>query len=251
MQTLNTILRQIFKILALSSLQYFYYWIFMNNVIKKIKKKIKKLERLFLHIPRKIRLKKLINRDYSIISNNCWWWFVYEYFGIEYKTPFIWLFLFPECYLDLLENIQYFLSKELTFIKITESKYYDKIKLWKNLGYPVGLLDGKIEVHFLHYLNEEEAREKWNRRKNRINYNNILIKFSEWKNMCPALVKRFDNLIFKNRICFSYNTKYAYKSIFCIRKRNQPDWKNEWIETKKTLNLIKVLNQLKQNTWMK
>lgn len=192
----------------------------------------------------------MLNSDFTIISNNCWWWFVYEYLGLPYKSPFVWLFLFPECYLELLENFQYFISKELIFIKVTESKYYDQIKLWDKLGYPIGLLDGRIEIHFLHYSDEKESKEKWDRRKKRINYDNIIAKFSEWMTSYPHLIQRFDSLIFKNKICFSYNTKYTYKSVLFISKRNRIQWKDEWIETK-NLGIVRLLNQLNLNRWTK
>lgn len=42
----------------------------------------------------------------------------------------------------------------------------------------IGKLDD-IEVVFLHYKSEEEAYQKWNRRKKRINYNNLIFKFND------------------------------------------------------------------------
>lgn len=48
-----------------------------------------------------------------------------------------------------------------------------------NLIYPIGKLGNDVEIHFLHYKSETEAQEKWNRRLKRMNFNNILFKFSD------------------------------------------------------------------------
>lgn len=47
---------------------------------------------------------------------------------------------------------------------------------------------------FLHYKSEDEAYEKWNRRKQRIVWDNIFYKMSE-QNLCREIdLKRFDRL---------------------------------------------------------
>jgi len=70
------------------------------------------------------------------------------------------------------------MCKSLRFIPTNKSKYYDKIKLLKKDSYPIGILGDDIEIHFLHFSNAEEVLEKWTRRKKRMNYQNLLIKFT-------------------------------------------------------------------------
>ena len=70
----------------------------------------------------------------------------------------------------------------MTFIKPEESRWEDmpQVSEDKRLGsYLVGVLsNGKdsIEIFFLHFHSEQEAREKWERRVQRINWNRLLIK---------------------------------------------------------------------------
>lgn len=69
--------------------------------------------------------------------------------------------------------------------------------------YPIGVLDGKVEIHFLHYYTKEEASEKWYRRAARINWDNLLIIAME-QNLCTKkCIMDFDKLPFERKIFFS------------------------------------------------
>ena len=75
----------------------------------------------------------------------------------------------------MLNNLDYYLKsggQSLRFVR--ESKY---IKEFDN-SYPLALLDD-IEIHFLHYQSESEAREKWQRRLARIHWDNLYFKFND------------------------------------------------------------------------
>ena len=72
--------------------------------------------------------------------------------------------------------------------------------------YPVGVLsNGKntIEIFFLHYANEQEVREKWQRRIKRINWDRLLIKFNDQNGCTEVEVKKFMSLPFKNKLFFT------------------------------------------------
>lgn len=118
--------------------------------------------------------KKVKNTTFTIISDNCWAGYVYQDLKIQYQTPFIGLFLFPECYVKLVKNFKTIIQKDVLFIAPEHSKYASVM----NSTYPVGIIDDDIEIHFLHYDSQEEALEKWNRRKKRINMNNLFFKIS-------------------------------------------------------------------------
>ena len=92
---------------------------------------------------------------YSIISNNCYGTNYYKINNIEYNTPFIGLYIYAECYINLLEKFDNYINLEL--IEIKKSKY-------GIFNYPIGLL-GNSEIHFIHYNNFNEAKIKWDRRK--------------------------------------------------------------------------------------
>ena len=63
------------------------------------------------------------------------------------------------------------MSRELQFVD--ESKFHNVNKS-RSAGkrYPIGII-GSAEIHFLHYESEQEALAKWNRRKARIDMDNL------------------------------------------------------------------------------
>lgn len=127
-----------------------------------------------------IRRIGLKGNNFTIVSNNCFAGFVYQKFDIPYNTPFVGLFILGPDYIELLKNFNILIKEKLVFIKGDESKYKDYlIKTNRFNKYPIGKLGNDVEIHFLHYKSETEAQEKWNRRLKRMNFNNILFKFSD------------------------------------------------------------------------
>lgn len=111
-----------------------------------------------------------------------------------------------EDYMKFLGNLDYYLSTELRFIDPHKGRYYSKRMARSNceITYPVGVL-GDIEVWFIHYQSEEEAKKKWERRIRRfekINNDNILIKWSERYDYGEEHLKKFIELPFKHKIAF-------------------------------------------------
>lgn len=115
---------------------------------------------------------RLQNKDFVLISRNCWGGQVYQWLNIPYNTPFVGLFLFGPCYMKLLRDFERYMAIDLKFIE--QSKYAEVEEI-----YPIGILDD-VEIHFQHYNGIEEARDKWNRRKKRMlahNKTNFFIVF--------------------------------------------------------------------------
>lgn len=144
------------------------------------------------------------NRKFSIISNNCWGGLVYQYFGLPYTSPTIGLFFMDDDYIKFLECLDYYIEQPLKFISIEKSRYKRKLQSESTMkvNYPIALLDD-IEVHFLHYKSEKEAKEKWNKRVKRLNRDRLLIKMSQRFLDSQEILDRFESLPFKNKICFT------------------------------------------------
>lgn len=64
----------------------------------------------------KYRRRKLNNKNFTIISNNCWGGHVYRYFNLPYDSPTIGLYLFSADYIKFIGNLKYYIEKEITFI---------------------------------------------------------------------------------------------------------------------------------------
>lgn len=157
----------------------------------------KTLQKLYSNLFSRYESKRLKKVPFAIISNNCWGHELYKSTRREYNTPFIGLFMFPECYLALLRNFDKLINNELKFS--SQSKYFNTLK-----HYPIGILGGDVEIHFLHYKTQEEATEKWNRRCDRLR--------QALKNNTPLYVKLCDNDgCTKDQLVQFHALDFAYK----------------------------------------
>lgn len=119
------------------------------------------------------RGKRINNRDFTIISNNCWGGMIYESYNMQKLSPTIGLFFMASDYIKFVTNLKSYISEELHFIKLQESHNYGFIKQnTRNSEFPIARL-GDIEIMFLHAHSEEEARSKWQRRCSRINWDKL------------------------------------------------------------------------------
>ena len=60
-----------------------------------------------------------------------------------------------------------------------------------------------IEIHFNHYISFEEAKNKWDERKRRINYDNIYIVMYDRGGLSYYDLKSLENINCNNIIVFS------------------------------------------------
>ncbi len=188
----------------------------------------------------KIKKMTLKNKNFTIISNNCWGGIIYRDYDLPYNSPTVGLFFMAEDYIKLINNLKYYMEQELQFINIENSKYSNYLKKLKYTS-PIGKIDD-VEVMFLHYKNEEEAKEKWNRRKRRINWDNIIYKFSD-QNMCTYKeLEEFDKFDAKSKVCFTTRTYDNIASIQIDKYKNSELVLNDIKYYKKYFNFRKYIN---------
>lgn len=173
----------------------------LYSIKKSMKRILNRIKQWLCSCPYYIRrfMTRLIvrNRRFTIISNNCWAGKVYQYLGMQYLTPTVGLYFFAEDYLKFVRNLRYYLTTELTFISMEESKYHDELTKRKR-DVIVGKLDD-VEIIFLHYKTKAEAKEKWERRAARVNYDHIILKFSNMNLCTEEHLREFDALPFENK----------------------------------------------------
>ena len=149
--------------------------------IEKIKNKLKPIVYPIINfIPRR----RLKNKNFTIICDNCWAGKVYQELGLPYQTPFVGMFVFSPEYIKMLKNLKHYFSVNI------------------HNAYPLALLDD-IELHFLHYADEKEATQKWNRRLERIHWDNLYFKFNDNDACTYELMKEFEALPYKSKVIFS------------------------------------------------
>lgn len=113
-----------------------------------------------------IRRRRLKNKNFSIICQNCIAGFIYHQLGLEFLTPTINLYFFPADFIDLVRNLKFYMNSQL--LEDTDA----------NESFPVGILGNKdryIRIYFNHATKFSDAKIDWERRKKRINYNNLYV----------------------------------------------------------------------------
>ena len=193
----------------------------INKMLLPLKSKLYNSQAREMLYRAKSRL-RLRNKKFTIISNNCWAWSVYEDMGQPYNTPTIGLYFFAPCYLKLLQNLKHYLECKLDFKR--DSLYEEGNKRISKCShfYPIGVLDD-IEIHFLHYKTEEDALAKWNKRVRRVNFDNLFIAGSD-KDLCtPQYIAQFDLLPYKNKVFFSAKNYPGLKSVVWLQSYSKEE----------------------------
>lgn len=148
------------------------------------------------------RRKKLVSLDFTVICPDCFaGTAIYEKFGLQYNTPTVGLFFYPDDYIRFLEGFKECLGQPLRFKQ--SSRYQAQNEFRKKHPYPVGVLGDDIEIQFLHYNTEEEVAEKWARRSKRVNFGRLFFMFFDSVVVTPAHIERFAKLPFERKVFFS------------------------------------------------
>ena len=145
----------------------------------------------------------LRNRSASIISDNCNAGIILHDLGLRFNTPTVNLFFRPTDFLLFLQD----LPRHLTMIP---SAVNDSSVSW-----PVGDLEG-IHIHFMHYENFDQAKEKWVERAKRVDFSNLFIMMTD-KNGCSyEQIRKFDLLPFKHKVILTHKAYAEFDSAYHI-----------------------------------
>lgn len=181
---------------------------------------------------------RLNNLTPIIISDNCWAGSVYNFLDLPYYSPLIGTYVYPESFLELIKDFPENFIKPIAFtdrpkhpLRKDEPEYY-----------PVGIIDGEIEIYFLHYKNEKEVLEKWQRRTERmlsvLNNNTPFFKMDDSNFATIADFTDFHSFSFGNKISFSKSKVIEIPEHFEIRL------KDEWVSCKNTSYNFDVIHWL-------
>lgn len=157
----------------------------------RIKHVIVKIKRFIRKAYNRTIARKLENNDFSVIASNCNGAFLLHDLGLRFNSPFVNLWMKPDDFIRFLSDINHYLSCEMLFVEEPD------------ISYPIGLLDD-VRIYFQHYSSKEKAREKWEERSKRINFNNLFIMFTDrdgctYQNLCD-----FEALPYQNKVVFTH-----------------------------------------------
>ena len=177
------------------------------RIIGKILAVIKsKYEPLSRRIYVKSHYKKLRNRDFSIISQNCWGGVLTQDLGMPYTSPTCNLYFTASDFVKFCENMKYYLSLEMVEC--------DKKAEHIDVAYPVGKLDD-IYVYFVHYKTFEEAKWKWTHRIERINFDNLFLAMTDRDGGTDCVLERYAKLPY-SKVYFSHIPHPVYDCVCYI-----------------------------------
>ncbi|TYG33770.1 DUF1919 domain-containing protein [Lonepinella koalarum] len=175
-------------------------------MLKKIQNAINKLFRPHINKINQARLKK---SNFSVIASNCNGALILHDLNQPFHSPFVNLYLEAEDFIRYLRNIEYYQQAELTFI------YSEK-------NYPIGKLED-ITIHFMHYATEQQAKQKWQARSQRINWNNLFIIMTDRDGCTYQHLQQFDALPFVNKVVFTHKPYPEFSSSFYIKGFEQQE----------------------------
>ena len=174
------------------------------NILLTSRNILRKVKRTLVDFSKFRARKHLKNRDFTIISNNCTGGYVYQHYGLEYKTPTAGLLFETGDFLKICKNPRKYFSINPTIIPRESCKHYNIMKKLNRWGlYPVGTVED-IEIFFMHYPDENEAIAKWIKRCNRINYDNMVFLLTENEMCTEEHIREFCSLPIKNKVCLTY-----------------------------------------------
>lgn len=168
-------------------------------------------------------------RDITIISQNCIGGVFYHDMGMQFLSPTINLFIKEPDFVRFALNLCHYMEQEL-------------VMRWEE-EWPVGTLDD-VEVHFMHYSTCKEAKECWERRKQRINWDKILILATDRNGFHDEVYDLWKQITYP-KVLFTVNPRYCEESgsVVFPKYRNTsfvPDLipKREFYEGDVLLNMV-------------
>lgn len=145
---------------------------------------------------------KLKNKDFSILTPTCIGGVISHRLGRQFLSPTINLWLTEDDFYIFIMDLKWYIKAEVEFSHIDET-----------YNFPVGVIHGRdrspksdIYIFFNHHKDFKSAVNDWNKRKKRINWNNIYIVASS-RGGCETneKIERWNNAysIAKGIVCFT------------------------------------------------
>ena len=142
----------------------------------------------------------------TVIANNCIGGSILHDLGMVFSTPTINLQILPREYIRFCRDFRHYMESDVVEYKhLSDIHKYDLINMFGHVPvneFPYGLCDD-ILIVFQHYKTFDEAKEAWNRRKARVNYDHIgFIFYIAWEHD-KHKAKQFLDLGLKNPVVFT------------------------------------------------
>ena len=139
----------------------------------------------------------------SIIANNCTGGYIYMDSHLQYGSPTMWTQILPQEFPKFCKNLKHYMECELKEYKDVSETHMEQINklLHQPPYFPLGIVDDVV-ILFQHYTSFEQAKEKWDKRKKRIDYDHIGYVFCLLEPYIDEAIE-FESLDLKNSFLFT------------------------------------------------
>lgn len=180
--------------------------------------------------------KKLKVTNPTIIVNNCLGTFIYHNLGLEYCSPTINLTIPKKDFIVFVQHLSGFLHSKL--IKVEDP----------SVSYPIGKLEyngNSIRINFIHYKTFEEAKCKWDERKERVDYSSIYIIQQISDGATEDDINSFDHLPYKNKLLITNKNITNSKNVVIHKVFNKKNYYHgKILEYKSTFSLRRYMDDI-------
>ncbi len=139
----------------------------------------------------------------TLLASNCVGTIIYYDMGLRYLSPTTNLAIPMKDFVKLAENPRRYMELELRELRDREATC------------PVGML-GDVRINFVHYDSFSQAAAKWEERKKRICWDNLVLMGTERSDCDYETLRRFDSLPGK-KVVFTQREYPEFASAFWIR----------------------------------
>ncbi len=210
------------------------------SFFKKIPQKVQQIVSAGVNsfFERRLR-RQLKNDNFSIICSNCIGGVIYHRLGKQFLSPTVNMWMRQREFLTFVENLREACSQDVVFIP---SEY----------DYPVGKITtkgGDVRLYFNHAATQEEALENWNRRRERINYDNLFLIMYDREDIAEEDLRRLERIPCKNKAVLSQRSFPELPYVITMKGTDRPNGQQcldkDWFGRRtfeKHFNFVKWLN---------
>ncbi len=134
----------------------------------------------------------------SVISQNCIGGVLCHDMGQQFLSPTVNTFIKEPDFVKLCLNLRHYMALE-------------PVMQWGE-EYPIGILDD-VTVHFMHYETCTQARDAWNRRRQRIHYDKILVLATDRDGFDDAVYELWKQIPYP-KLLFTANPNFTEDAVF-------------------------------------
>lgn len=137
-------------------------------------------------------------KDCSFISQNCIGGVLYHDLGLQFLSPTVNTFIPEPGFVKMVLNLRYYMEQEL-------------VMRWGE-EYPIGQL-GDVEIHFMHYGTCKEAKDAWDKRKARINWDKIFVLATDRDGFDEAVYESWKQIPYP-KILFTAHPEFSEDAVY-------------------------------------